>query len=345
MSEFNQFTNDNNVKQPPQYLSTYTSPSNFGNSQQQPASAFDADNSSRRSSLASYDSRGSGSSPRASVAFPPPPYDPHRHNSPVHVIISGSPRSSFDSRHISPRGSIVSGVTFDRYPIIRQQNNGNPVQTGPIYRDKYNEMAPPILPDGGRKRANDSRSIVINNSQSSKFVPVVARGGNQNVSVLSTANGGMHINVTISAADGKNTVSPITRLPGLHYDIVPPKQCGPSEAERKLAALTEQLENEMKLSSGNKRSSVESPSNSHEPPPYPQNSVQPITVQHFSEPTASTVRPSQLKLQTQEDGRISSSIHMPAFKEQGDMEKKGEQNDNFDQHIENSSADYFGKKI
>ena len=39
----------------------------------------------------------------------------------------------------------------------------------------------------------------------------------------------------------------VTRLRGLHYDVIPKRADGPSEAERKLAALTQQLETEMRL--------------------------------------------------------------------------------------------------
>lgn len=44
--------------------------------------------------------------------------------------------------------------------------------------------------------------------------------------------------------------SSITRLKGLHYDTVPRKLDGPSEAEKKLAALTQQLEQDMQISRG-----------------------------------------------------------------------------------------------
>ncbi|XP_013403905.1 LIM domain-containing protein jub [Lingula anatina] len=56
----------------------------------------------------------------------------------------------------------------------------------------------------------------------------------------------------------------------LHYDVIAPKSPGPSEAEKKLAALTQQLEREMRLSSSgssSKRSSV-SPEPREPPPPY-----------------------------------------------------------------------------
>ena len=62
----------------------------------------------------------------------------------------------------------------------------------------------------------------------------------------------------------------LTRLRGLNYDVVPRRQDGPSDAERKLAALTQQLENEMNISGSSKKSPDDAPvqAPSKSPPPY-----------------------------------------------------------------------------
>jgi len=54
-------------------------------------------------------------------------------------------------------------------------------------------------------------------------------------------------------------------LPGLHYDIVPRRPDGPSVAEMKLAALTQQLENEMNL--GGSIGQISPPISPLPPPP------------------------------------------------------------------------------
>lgn len=65
----------------------------------------------------------------------------------------------------------------------------------------------------------------------------------------------------------------ISRLPGLQYDVIPPRSDGPSEAERKVAVLTQQLENEMRLttsqgSSLRQQTTTDTLSQYRSPPPY-----------------------------------------------------------------------------
>jgi hypothetical protein len=67
----------------------------------------------------------------------------------------------------------------------------------------------------------------------------------------------------------------ISRLPGLQYDVIPPRSDGPSEAEKKLAALTLKLENEMKIAAASSASgrqfhdpSLAMPIRQKSPPPY-----------------------------------------------------------------------------
>jgi hypothetical protein len=63
----------------------------------------------------------------------------------------------------------------------------------------------------------------------------------------------------------------ISRLPGLQYDVIPPRSDGPSEAEKKLAALTLKLENEMKTAAAARQfydSSLAVPVRQKSPPPY-----------------------------------------------------------------------------
>ena len=58
----------------------------------------------------------------------------------------------------------------------------------------------------------------------------------------------------------------VNKIRGLHYDVVPPRSDGPSEAEKKLAALTLQLENEMGVS-GIKKLAADR-DKTEPPPPY-----------------------------------------------------------------------------
>jgi len=99
----------------------------------------------------------------------------------------------------------------------------------------------------------------------------------------------------------------ISRLPGLQYDVIPPRSDGPSEAEKKLAALTLQLENEM----GN--ASIKSMSGKQffdplqkSPPPYfgPH-----ITTQFQSAPLKVSVTATVIPVPNEVQGTVTRQIH------------------------------------
>ncbi|XP_064598691.1 Wilms tumor protein 1-interacting protein homolog isoform X2 [Liolophura sinensis] len=82
----------------------------------------------------------------------------------------------------------------------------------------------------------------------------------------SLGNSSVHINSAVL-----NSHAPMSgRLP-LHYETVPPRTGGPSEAEKKLAALTQQLEDEMCISPTAKKGPAPMPpqdAGMKPPPPY-----------------------------------------------------------------------------
>jgi hypothetical protein len=116
-----------------------------------------------------------------------------------------------------------------------------------------------------------------------KVVPTVPSDLNMKGNLVYTSSSGQSTPGYSSPALG----SPIHTLPGqgqvnggipvnmsntslktrLHYDVVPPRKPGPSEAEKKLAALTQQLENEMQISSPKRTLPTENVP-LEPPPPY-----------------------------------------------------------------------------
>ena len=80
----------------------------------------------------------------------------------------------------------------------------------------------------------------------------------------------------ISAAQGNKipNVAPVAPPVGngvksrLQYDVMPPRQTGPTDVEKKLAALTEQLEREMQIGGG-AVNNAEPPASANRPPPPP----------------------------------------------------------------------------
>ena len=256
-----------------------------------------------------------GSSPRNTIVNaqpPPPPYDHARHSA-NSIPNMTSPRSSLspaDSKHSSPRTSITSfnNLVYERFPTPRHSvvtTHHIPVNVpgqnlshhgGQMYIDRYGDTALPPPYDASKMRAH--LAMQINQPQSMHLSSVIPQGvpisGNnvtiQNLprvqaTVTSNPPETMAYNFVPTSQVG-NTLSPgqnaipnqnLTKLKGLNYDIVPPKQDGPSEAEKKLAALTQQLEQDMRLSSpagngtaGRKISNASSTDIKIEPPPpYP----------------------------------------------------------------------------
>ena len=259
--------------------------------------------SSPRSSIGSYDSK--GSSPRTSLVNPPPPppYDFQRHGSPLPSNLA-SPRSSvsatsLDSKHSSPRASITgisNALLYDKAPsprgsvandkywsqnehqMINNYSDGHlparqaGMRTTPLsLLDRYNEPAPPppydprMMKGGAQISPQVSPSHAINNYHNSNSPsPALGRStrGNIPVAVVHTSSGGGPAGQMImsnqhqqrsSPQSTPNSQSPVhqqakvanitNRLPGLNYDVV--KKGQDSEAERKVAALTRQLESEL----------------------------------------------------------------------------------------------------
>ncbi len=73
-----------------------------------------------------------------------------------------------------------------------------------------------------------------------------------------------------NANTSPKTAMPVAynNLPGLRYDVVPPKQSGPSDVERKLAALTERLANDMRINSSPSSPTARKGGEKPPPPPY-----------------------------------------------------------------------------
>ena len=264
--------------------------------------------SSPRSSIGSYDSKGS-ISPRASLVNPgpPPPYDFQRHGSPHS---SGpSPRSSIslDSKQSSPRTSLAGnlhGQIYDKLVNQRYVNQhgainelSNRGENIPVNQsanvslyNKYNESGtppPPPYPDAKMKSMQKSSPVHGSLYGTPQQTNVNRNAGNyakhNNISPVHSVNSvgrsgatdssGIH-SQSASVPTSLNNTSPKIAMPnaynniGLRYDVVPPRRSGPSDVERKLAALTEQLENEMRItgspSSPSPKKNVDKPP----PPPY-----------------------------------------------------------------------------
>ena len=252
--------------------------------------------SSPRSSLGSYDSK--GSSPRSSMVSaqqPPLPFEMHqRHGSPHSSL--ASPRSSIsalsvDSKHSSPRSSItgISNLMYDRYPsprssVERYINVGSPQKVtvehhvsgahdihisphhmGPRppagFYNRFNEHAPPPPYDARMRvqafhlrQGSPSFQVQIGSPvgqgiatgtiiatpsppQSNQSSPGLPNTASSSIVVNVSGSNQLPHNIPIQRSEQPA----IPKLRGLNYDVVPPKHSGPSEAEKKLAALTQQF--------------------------------------------------------------------------------------------------------
>ena len=99
----------------------------------------------------------------------------------------------------------------------------------------------------------------------------------------------------------------ISRLPGLQYDVIPPRTDGPSEAEKKLAALTLQLENEMRTASISSISGKQffDPSQKSPPPYFGPH----ITTNFQSVPLKVSVTAAGLPMPNEVQGSVIRQIH------------------------------------
>ena len=204
--------------------------------------------SSPRSSVGSYDSK--SSSPVTSLLNAPFAY----HGSTPSSVVSGHSSLSgvsLDSKQSSPRASITSfaiaAAAGDRFPGRLDDAHGR--------FDRFNEPSPPlygprVMTHSGIYLSHGPAGGTMHRSQIT--VPHVGRPARPHHADRGTTPPNMP----------KGCGAP-TKLRGLHYEVIPPRRNGPSEAERKLAALTQQLEDEMSLSGGD--DALSSPPL---PPPY-----------------------------------------------------------------------------
>ncbi|KAK6178375.1 hypothetical protein SNE40_013170 [Patella caerulea] len=233
---------------------------------------------------------------------PPPPYDQH-YGSPRSSLASprsSLSATSLESKHSSPRASLTGGVLLDKYPSPRTSLSSHQdrisVQrligsddyelqsAGSLSGQNMHHMHHNLFSLGPRNSAllNDNRfnepapytdprlRTLPPQRQASLHNVNIARNTNnqgfaQPGSIHSQQNGGHVISlsspVQSSVPSGQPPSLP-TRVP-LTYDTVPPRTPGPTDAEKKLAALTLQLEKEMCISSSGVKKSPSEP-----PPPY-----------------------------------------------------------------------------
>lgn len=262
--------------------------------------------SSPRSSFGSGgDSK--NSSPRTSLTNPPPPppYD-QKYTSPRSSLASprsSVSATSLESKHSSPRHSMTGVVLYDRYPSPRgslasPHDKPNVLRSGQSYDNhsdmsgfsdghggllsslgpraggslsdnRFNEPAPPLSFTDSRIRSlhphhaaihvvNVHSSPYSNNTTSMSNQSLYGSVQNQNPADAASLAG------TFPGASAPATYA--GRLP-LHYETVPPRPRGPSDAEKKLALLTQKLEDEMRISSpSSKKSPDVTPK--EPPPPY-----------------------------------------------------------------------------
>ncbi|XP_076470955.1 uncharacterized protein LOC143300870 [Babylonia areolata] len=273
-----------------------------------PGNNTNSNYSSPRSSLGSGgDSK--NSSPRTSLTNPPPPppYD-QRFGSPRSSI--ASPRSSIaslESKHSSPRTSLT-GALLDKFPSPRGSLAG-PQDRAAIHRviagleqdlysgmhgnvmpsitslgprsvpllsdNRFNEPAPPHIYTDPRMRTMPAQPPV--SMQSGHMNSIVNQNGIKPPNVQTN-----HAGIAVSSsAEPQSPVPPVipARVP-LH----PNSQ---TDAEKKLAVLTQQLERDMRLTSPGPAPKT-SPETPPEPPP-------PYHGPHELELTASTVGSQQAR--------------------------------------------------
>ncbi|KAL3858976.1 hypothetical protein ACJMK2_009220 [Sinanodonta woodiana] len=253
--------------------------------------------SSPQSSVGSGGADSKNSSPRTSLAIqPPPPYDYRLTNMNVPRSSAGSNRSSLvslnDSRNSSPRTSLagVGGILYDKFPSPRSSlanphdgshllsgHNIHQLQTSlynlsrnPGFSERFNEPAPPstdprfrIIPPQVSVSMNHVNigSIQGQNQHGHPYNPT-SSGNNQSIPT-------MFANTSSLPRNPQNPqVSPPPALPARVPKQPQSQQNGLSDTERKLAVLTQQLENDMKISSSRRSSTSSSPAPREPPPPY-----------------------------------------------------------------------------
>jgi len=176
------------------------------------------------------------------------------------------------SQHVVPHNSILT----DQQCIPQLSNHGVPaVVEQQLLHSQVNSA---VLSQHARALpASDVHFMTAGYSATPTTVPAPLRmeGANGGVTYW-TAQMGNDLSASGRApADPKSAnVAPqlISRLPGLQYDVIPPRTDGPSEAERKVAVLTQQLENEMRLTASQgsllRQQPTDTLSQYRSPPPY-----------------------------------------------------------------------------
>ncbi|KAL8564622.1 hypothetical protein ACOMHN_032178 [Nucella lapillus] len=289
-----------------------------------PGNNINSNYSSPRSSLGSGgDSK--NSSPRTSLTNPPPPppYD-QRFGSPRSSI--ASPRSSIaslESKHSSPRASLT-GVLLDKFPSPRgslagpqdrvaiqralaglEQDLYSGMHGGvmpsitslgprsvPLLSDnRFNEPAPPHIYTDPRMRTMPAQPMV--SMQSGQMNSSVNQNGFNPPSVQ-TNHGG------VSVGHSGGPQSPVPPVIPARVPLHPNTQ---SDAEKKLAALTQQLERDMRLTSPGPTPKT-SPETPPEPPP-------PYHGPHELELTASSVSNQQARPATN-NGQSKTPVRLVA---------------------------------
>jgi len=179
-----------------------------------------------------------------------------------HVV----PRSSMlsDQQRVPPSSSHVVRPVIDQHMLHSQVND--------TVLPQYAHVLP----------ASDIRLMTPSHTAASTAIPSVPvhmEGANGAISYRlaqmgndSPGSSTVVGRVVVDPKLGNVTPQLISRLPGLQYDVVPPRSDGPSEAERKVAVLTQQLENEMRLTTSQGSLLWQQPTDTlsqyRSPPPY-----------------------------------------------------------------------------
>ena len=170
--------------------------------------------------------------------------------------------SRSDQQRVPPSSNHVARPVVDQHMLHGQVNDA----LLPQYAH--------ILP------ASDVRLMTTSNAVSSAAVPSLpvhmeATNGGISYRPVQMGNDSSSVVGRVLVDPKLGNVPPqlISRLPGLQYDVVPPRSDGPSEAERKVAVLTQQLENEMRLTTPQQGPSLwpqptDTLSQYRSPPPY-----------------------------------------------------------------------------
>lgn len=273
-----------------------------------PSGGYDSKCTSPSSSVVtnpvvSYDPRSSAGSPRSSLESPRssiscgPSFD-SKHSSPCSSMAISNPLYekfsiarnfllNSDENYPSPRSSVSSGYEHSLYSNITSAGgvnyHVNDMPPPPPYDAKHQKIstgADGHVYSSVQNQCNYTR-LSEKQMQNVSFNPIISH------SVVSQASSGQTSSIMVSSARevqatavlGIQSSTTMATKSRLHYDVVPPKKPGPSEAEKKLAILTQELEHEMRIS---RKSSLHESHSAEPPPPY--------HGPHFTEPSPISFR-------------------------------------------------------